>query len=313
MGDRVAAAQLSACLLVFVLTLVALERTQRRAARYHSAGAFHAIEGFALRGWKAVGAFALCAAPVLLGFAAPVAILLEMSLREGHALFGPRYLRFALNSLTLASCAAALAVAVAVLLSYAQRLNPGPLTTIVNRVASMGYAIPGGVIAVGMLIPLAGLDNALDGFMRERFGVSTGLLFSGSVGVLVFAYLVRFLAVALQTVEAGFGKITPSMDYAARTLGQGPGGVLRRVHAPILSGALLTAALIVFVDVMKELPATLIMRPFNFDTLAVQAYRLASDERLEQASTPSLAIVAVGLIPVLLLSARIARSRPGGG
>jgi len=312
MGDRIAAAQLSACLLVFVLALVALERTQRRAARFHSGGAFHVLEGFSLRGWRAGLATLACATPVLLGFVAPVLILVEMSLREGHALFGARYLRFTLNSVTVAGAAALIAVAVAVLLSYAERLRPGPVASAVNRVASMGYAVPGGVIAVGVLIPLAAFDNALDAFMREAFGVSTGLLLTGSVGVLVFAYLVRFLAVALQTVEAGFGKITPSMDHAARTLGAGPGGVLARVHTPILSGALLTAGLIVFVDVMKELPATLIMRPFNFDTLAVQAYRLASDERLEQASTPSLVIVAVGLIPVLLLSARIRRSRPGG-
>ncbi|PKP63403.1 MAG: iron ABC transporter permease, partial [Alphaproteobacteria bacterium HGW-Alphaproteobacteria-8] len=190
-------------------------------------------------------------------------------------------------------------------------LAPGPLTALANRVATMGYAIPGGVIAVGVLIPLAAVDNAVDAWARQALGVSTGLMLTGSIGVLLFAYLVRFMAVSLQTVEAGFGKITPSMDHAARALGQGPMGTLRRVHAPILRGALLTAALIVFVDTMKELPATLIMRPFNFDTLAVQAYRLASDERLEQASTPALVIVLVGLLPVLLVTARIRRSRPG--
>lgn len=311
MGDRIAAAQLSACLLIFVLALVAIERAQRRAARYHPTGGFSALRAFPLSGWKAAGAALLCGLPVTFGFLLPLAMLLEMSLSAGHALFGPRYLGFALNTLILAAVAATATVALAVLLAYAERLAPGPATRLANRLAASGYAVPGGVIAVGLLIPLAAFDNALDAWARETLGVSTGLLLTGSIAALVFAYVVRFMAVALQTVEAGFGKITPNMDHAARALGETAGGALRRVHAPILSGAMLTAGLIVFVDVMKELPATLIMRPFDFDTLAVQAYRLASDERLTQASTPALTIVAAGLIPVLLLSARIRRSRPG--
>lgn len=312
MGDRVAAAQLSACLLVFVLLLVALERRQRQAARFHRSGALHELEAFKLRGWRAALAAAGCAAPVLLGFVAPLAMLIEMSIRDGHSMFGSRYVRLVANSLTLASIAALLTVCAAITLSYAERLAPGRLVRASNRLAGIGYAIPGGVIAVGLLIPLAAVDNGLDTWARETFGVSTGLLFTGSIAALLLAYMVRFMAVALQTVEAGFGKITPSMDNAARALGESVGGALRRVHLPLLRGSLLTAALIVFVDVMKELPATLIMRPFNFDTLAVQAYRLASDERLEQASTPSLMIVAVGLAPVLILTRQIRRSRPGG-
>jgi iron(III) transport system permease protein len=175
----------------------------------------------------------------------------------------------------------------------------------------MGYTVPGTVIAVGVLIPFAFVDNALDSWMRERFGVSTGLLLTGSIAALVFAYLVRFLAVSLNAVEASLGKIKPSMDDAARSLGHGPGATLARVHAPLMWGSLLSAGLLVFVDVMKELPATLIMRPFNFDTLAVQAYNLASDERLTESSTASLAIVAVGILPLIALSRAIARSRPG--
>jgi iron(III) transport system permease protein len=310
MGDRVAAAQLSACMLVFVLALVSLERAQRRAARYHP-GQFRELHAFPLTGAKAALAFLLCFLPVAFGFLAPLAMLGEMSLRGGHSLTDPRYARFILNSLTLAAVAAGLTVAAALVLAYAERLAPGAAARAANRVATMGYAIPGGVIAVGMLIPLAALDNALDGAARAAFGVSTGLLLTGSIAALVFAYLVRFIAIAFQTVEAGFGKITPSMDHAARTLGESATGALARVHAPILRGALLTAALIVFVDVMKELPATLIMRPFNFDTLASQTFRLASDERLVEASTPALVIVGVGLLPVILLSAQIRRSRPG--
>jgi iron(III) transport system permease protein len=313
MGDRVAAAQLSACMLIFVLALVAIERSQRRAARYHPTGVFHELQAFDLAGWRAWGAFALCFLPVALGFLAPLAMLVEMSLRGGHSLFGARYVGFVLNSLTLAGVAAVVTVALAVLLGYAERLAPGPLTGTANRIAAMGYAIPGGVIAVDVLIPLAAFDNAVDAWARAQLGVSTGLLLTGSIAALVFAYVVRFMAIALQTVESGFGKITPSMDHAARALGETALGALRRVHAPLLRGSLLTAGLIVFVDVMKELPATLIMRPFNFDTLAVQAFRLASDERLLEASTPALAIVAAGLLPVLLLTAQIRRSRPGGG
>ena len=155
---------------------------------------------------------------------------------------------------------------------------------------------------VGVMIPLAWFDNSLDSLMRSTFGISTGLLLSGTVSALLFAYLVRFLSVSLQSVESGLSRIRPSLDEAARSLGQRPTGVLRRIHLPILRGSLLTALLLVFVDVMKELPATLILRPFNFNTLAVRTYELASDERLADAATPALAIVLLGLLPVILLN-----------
>ena len=175
----------------------------------------------------------------------------------------------------------------------------------------MGYALPGTIIAVGVLIPFAAFDNALDGWLRATWGISSGLLLTGGIAALVFAYLVRFLAVSLNTVDSGLGKIRPSMDDAARSLGARPMAALIRVHAPIMWPSMLTAGLVVFVDVMKELPATLVMRPFNFDTLAVQAYNLASDERLTEASTASLAIVVVGILPLLIISRAIAHSRPG--
>ena len=314
MGNQIAAAQLSACLLVFVCALLALERVQRRAQRYHyTRDQWRALRPASLTGWKAVGAVTLCALPVLLGFLLPLLILISLSLEEGHAMFGPRYIGFAFNSLILAATAAVVTVSLALLMAYAKRLADGPVTRFAALIASMGYAAPGGVIAVGLLIPLAAFDNTLDAWMKATFGLSTGLLLTGTIAALVFAYVVRFMAIALQTVDAALGKVTSSMDNAARALGRSETGALRDVHAPMIKGGLLTAALIVFVDVMKELPATLIMRPFNFDTLAVQAYRLASDERLSQASTPSLAIVAAGLIPVLILAGQIRRSRPGHG
>ena len=161
------------------------------------------------------------------------------------------------------------------------------------------------------MLPFAWVDNHLDLLARATFGISTGLLFSGTLFALLFAYAVRFLAVSLNTVEGGLGRIKPSMDDAARSLGRTPGQVLREVHAPLMRGTLLTAVLLVFVDVLKELPATLILRPFNFNTLAVRTYELASDERLADASGAALAIVLAGIVPVILLSRSISRPRPG--
>ena len=177
------------------------------------------------------------------------------------------------------------------------------------RIAGLGYAVPGTVIAIGVLIPFAWLDRGIDAWMQATLGISTGLILSGTLAALVFAYLVRFLAVALQTVEAGLGKIRPSMDEAGRSLGYRPGEVLRRVHIPMLRGSLLTALLLVFVDVLKELPATLVLRPFNFNTLAVRVYELAADERLADCGPAALSIVLAGLLPVILLSRSITRSR----
>ncbi|MEX1147074.1 MAG: ABC transporter permease subunit, partial [Sphingomonadales bacterium] len=185
------------------------------------------------------------------------------------------------------------------------------LTRAAVRVASMGYAVPGTVVAVGVVIPFAWFDNSADQLMRDSFGVSTGLILSGTLAALVFAYLVRFMAISVNTLEASLTKVTPSMDAAARTLGQRTWGTLRRVHFPLMSGSVLTAGLLVFVDVLKELPATLILRPFNFNTLAVRTYELASDERLYEIGLPAVAIVVAGLVPIIILSRSIARSRPG--
>ena len=175
----------------------------------------------------------------------------------------------------------------------------------------MGYAVPGAVIAVGIMAPFAWFDNSLDAWMRANLGVSTGLLLSGTIFAVIFAYLVRFLALSLNTVEAGLTRVTRSMDDAARSLGYGAGATLRRVHGPMIRGSLLTAGLLVFVDVMKELPATLMIRPFGFDTLAIRTYEYAVDEQLMESSSSALAIVLVGIVPVILLSVAIARSRPG--
>jgi iron(III) transport system permease protein len=309
MGDRVAAAQLAGALLTFVFVLIWIERMQRGKARYQSARSTVPIQRFELTGWKAVGAVAFCMLPLTVGFLLPVALLLELALDGGHSLFGPRYVGFIRNSFLLAGTAALITVAIAIALPSFQRASKAPILAFVTRLAAMGYAIPGSIIAVGILIPLAGFDNALDAFMRERFGISTGLLLTGTIMGLLFAYTVRFLAVALAPIESAFERINPHMDDAGRVLGARKRRVFSLIHAPLLRGGIFTGALIVFVDVMKELPATLILRPFNFETLATQAFRLASDERLAEAATPSLVIVAVGLLPVYLISRQIRRLR----
>jgi iron(III) transport system permease protein len=213
-----------------------------------------------------------------------------------------RFAGFALNSLGMAAATAALLVVVAVLIVFARRIRPGRLATAAIALAGLGYALPGAVIALGVLLPLAAFDRGLDALMRGAFGVSTGLLLTGSVAALFLAYAVRFLAGALQSVEAAFARVPPSYEEAARALGATRAEVLWRIHLPVVRGGLLSAAIFVFADVMKELPATLILRPFDFETLAVRVFRLASDGRLEQASTAALAIVAVGILPVILLS-----------
>ncbi len=311
-GDRILAVQLSGALLTLTLALLVFERWNRGQQRYDEPRAqFQALQRHDLGPWAKLGAFLVCGLPTLLGFLLPVGLLCYLSVTSGHALFESRTLTLMRNTVILGGLGAVVATVIALVMAYAARLHPGAIATWVNRLAGMGYALPGTVIAVGILIPLARFDNAIDAWARSVFGVSTGLIFTGTIASLIYAYVVRFLSVSLNAVDAGLTRVTPNMEAAARALGAGPTATLWRVHAPILSTGLLTAALIVFVDVVKELPATLIMRPFNFDTLAIQAYRLASDERLAEASTASLVIVAVGLLPVILLSRTIARSRPG--
>jgi iron(III) transport system permease protein len=195
-----------------------------------------------------------------------------------------------------------LALVLALSVVYSHRVVGNAITRLSKRVASLGYAVPGVVIAVGILIPLAWLDNTIDAWFRSNFDLSTGLLISGTSAALIIAYLVRFLAISINAVDSGLEGINTSMDQAARSLGSKPITTLRKIHIPIIKGSLLSGVLIVFVEVMKELPATLILRPFNFNTLAVRAYELASDERLADAALPAIAIVLAGLIPVILLT-----------
>ncbi len=310
LGDRAAAAQLSAALLGFVVLVLVLEQFSRGRARFHNTSRqYRPHPGRRLSPLAGTIAAIACFMPLLFGFLLPSGLLLRMAIVEGDARFGPRFVELAGNSFTLAVVTALIAVACAVMLAYARRLSPNLVSAGLNRLVGLGYAVPGTVIAVGVLIPVTRLDNLIAQWWTEAFGSRPGLLLTGGIAALVYAYLARFLSVALHTTETSLSKVTPSMDDAARSLGCGHWHTLGRVHLPIVRGALLTAALLVFVDVMKELPATLVMRPFNFDTLATQAFNLASDERLAEASTAALTIVAVGLLPMIVLSRQIARQR----
>lgn len=302
MGDRVAAAQLAAALLVVVVFVVTIERRARGRRRF-AATTVHArpprvrLEGAAA--WRATG---LCLLPFLAGFGIPALLLLRLHLGLESAPRWDAHWRWLGNSVTAATLTAALAVALAVLVAYAGRLHPTRAVRTANGLMGLGYAVPGSVIAVGILVPLAWADNAFDAWMRAHAGISTGLLLTGSLFALVYAYLVRFLAVAYHGIDAGLTRITPAMDLSARSLGASPGETLARVHVPLLTRSALAAAVLVFVDTVKELPATLVLRPFDFDTLAVATYNFSRDERLAEAALPALTIVLVGLLPALLLA-----------
>lgn len=306
MGDRVAAAQLSACLLLAVFVLLIAEARSRARLRYYSAPgrAPTTSRRTTLAGGKAMLATLACALPLLFGFVLPALIMLRLAVAELDQVPWSRYGEWVYNTVRLAGAAALAATVFAVVLGYAQRLAPGRVTRLAVRLVGVGYAIPGAVIALGILTPVL----QLDAWLGDLFGAN-GLVLAGTAGVLIYAYLVRFLPAALQSVDAGFARIPPNLDASARSLGVGGWAMLRRVHLPLLRGSVLTAALFVFVDVMKELPATLALRPFNMDTLAVVASHLAADERLAEAAIPALTLVLVGLLPVLMLARAIARRR----
>ena len=304
MGDSIAAAQLSTCLLFFVALVLGIERASRGRAAYHVAAPRKSAPLRRLRGARAALALVAAAAPLFFGFVIPALLLVRLAWGEKTVYLAERLLTLVGNSFAVAGLTATIAVVLAMVMAYAARLTRSRLVAAANRLAGLGYTIPGAVIAVGVLVPLGKLDNALAAWIEDAFGIGPGLLLTGSVAALIYAYLIRLLAVALQSTEAGLAKITPNMEDAARSLGSTPAAMLFRVHVPLLAPTLATAALLVFVDVLKELPATFALRPFNFDTLAIEAYNLAKDERLGEAALPALVIVAVGLIPVLVVSKR---------
>ncbi|WP_343856565.1 iron ABC transporter permease [Aliiglaciecola litoralis] len=303
LDNQLAASQLAALLCTFVLVVLLLEKWSRRQIRYYQSGQSHQpIMRKKLSLSRSVLMFLLCLTVPFFGFILPVGQLLIWALSYTEMGLDSAFFTLMWNSFWLAAVTACLVVLIALLYGFAKRLSPTPMMTWQVQGVSLGYAIPGTVIAVGVLVPLSWADHQFNQITALLFNLTPGLIFSGTVFALILAYTVRFLAVALQSVEAGLGRVTPAMDEAARCLGASPRQVLWRVHLPIMRASILSAALLVFVDVLKELPATLILRPFNFDTLAVSAFQYASDERLIDAALPALAIVLAGLLPVILLS-----------
>jgi iron(III) transport system permease protein len=306
------AAQIALVALLVVLALLAAERAARgRSQFHHTTGRYRSIPFADLEGWRGLLAAAACALPVLLGFAAPFALLLAQGFAHISDAYAAGFWRATRNSIGVAAAAAAVTVLLGLGLAYARRLAPTMFVRTVVRAAGVGYAMPGTVLAVGLLVPLAAFDNHVDALLRATLGVSSGLLLSGSLLVVVLAYAIRFLAVSLGALEAGFERLSPNLDAVARTLGETAFSALRRVHMPLLLPALGAAALLVFVDGMKELPATLLLRPFNFETLATHVYSYAGLEQFEQAALGALTIVLIGLVPVLLLHQAVAGGRAG--
>ncbi len=299
MDNRLAAAQLATLLLLTVAALLWVEQRAQRRMRFATlrgqrAGSAEA-QPVRLRGGRAALAVGVCALPVLAGFVLPVLFMLHPLIGGWDVLPWGQFQQWARNSVWLAGLSAALAVLIALALGFSVRARPSGLTRGVSQLVSLGYAIPGAVIVVGLLLPV--------GWVQERWPeAGVGYWVTATALGIVWAYLVRFTAVALQSVQAGYARIPASLDDSARMLGTTGAALAMRVHWPLLRRATAAAALLVFVDVMKELPATLVLRPFNSDTLAVVTYNLARDERLGEAALPALALVLVGLIPVILLS-----------
>lgn len=308
MGNLGGAAQIAVLMVVVVVILISLERYSRRKQKqYHSRNSGEPIPATKLKGVPAYAATVAALLPVILGFIIPLCILASFAWDNLSSSWDAKFITYAFNSFSLAACAAIITLILGVILTYTKRLNPSRRTQTLVGISSLGYAIPGAVLAIGVIIPFAAFDNLVDGWMREYFNLSTGLILSGTSFAIIFAYSVRFLAVASGSVESSLSKVTPNMDMAARSLGHTQLQTLLKIHLPIIKKGALTGMLVVFVDCLKELPATLILRPFNFETLATQVYQFASDELIEQSALSALIIVLVGIIPIVLLDKSISR------
>lgn len=306
MGDKQAALKLAAVMLLFVIALVALEAATRRGRSDSRDGLSQQRGGaeplVALTPLGKALALLACFAPVLFGFLVPAGRLGWMALSDTAQNAIGDLATYASGSLWLGVSAASLCLVAALLLAFARARSTSRLTVSAIRLATLGYALPGALLAVGLLAPLGAFDQSLTRFARDSLGWGGGLLLTGTSAILIYALSVRFLTVAYNTVNGGLARIPPGLDAAARSLGAGPSRVLARIYAPLLAPSLAGAAALVFIDTLRELPATLILRPFNLETLATRTYRLASDERLVEAAIPALILLAAGLLPVLLLN-----------
>ena len=303
LGDYSTAAKMAASLLIFIFVLLATERYSRKKIKYYnSIGARTKFSEYKLKNFEVFIVYITCSIPIIFGFFVPIIQLLIWSSSAWNNILSIGFTELVYNSVLLASVASLISLIIAFSLNYCQRIIPTFIMNLIVRFVSMGYALPGTIIAIGIITPLAFVDHKFDELFGSLFSTSYGLIFSGSLFAVQFAYLVRFLSISINTVESGLEKIRPNMDKASQTLGITSEKTFLRIHLPILKVSILTSILLVFVDVIKELPATLILRPFDFNTLAVKAYELASDERLVDASIPSVAIVVAGLLPLILIN-----------
>lgn len=304
-GNLAGATQIASVLILIVGALILTERRARNRQRFAAAKSTAMTQRFGLktlptgRGWLAT---IFCALPILLGFAIPVLVLGSYAAKRLGALSDPKLIKALAHSLEVSVSAALITLVCGFVFAYVQRVNTSPLARSASRVGSLGYGIPGTVLAIGVLLPLAAFDNALDGFLRLHLNYSTGLLLSGTAFAIIYAHSVRFMTLAEGNIDAGFQKLSPHLDMAARTLGRSRFQTLVTVLLPNIRPAAMTAALLVFIESLKELPATIMLRPFSFNTLATLVYEDASRSRVQDAALPALIIIAAGLIPVVLVS-----------
>ncbi len=302
MGNLVAAAQLALSLLVIVVLIVWIEKRARARARYASARSKRVARVAVSRGASGWARTALCTAPLILGFVLPVALLLRLLWRDASLAFSGQTFTWVLNTVWVGVGAALVAVAVSLWLHSQSRLSKHPLAPAIERLLSFAYAVPGAVLAIGILLPLAWLDNRMIEFAKSAFNANPGLILTGSVVALIYAAALRFYGVASANITAGYATLPVSLDDSARVLGANKRETFRRVHWPILRRASAAALLLLFIDTVKELPATLTLRPFNFETLATVTYNFVKDERLGEAALPSLLIVLISLPAIAWLA-----------
>lgn len=302
-GNPAGAAQIALVILGVVFMLVALERFSRRRSRFYRTSRHQRpLEKEQLHGSSAIAASVICALPVLGGFGLPVGVIGTLAIRNAEEWQDPALLDALVNTLLVGGSAAILTVAAALFMVYGVRLSGQRLPRMILPVTTLGYAAPGAVLGLGILMPLAGIDHWLADTIEATTGFDPGLLLTGSAFAIILAYGVRFFAIAQGAADSALGRISPSLPMAARSLGRTAGGTLRHVHLPMISGSVGTALLLVFVDSVKELPATLLLRPFNFDTLATRVYGQASLERIGDAAPPAMLVIGVGLAAVLVLA-----------
>ncbi|WMN11854.1 iron ABC transporter permease [Marivirga salinae] len=312
-GDPNSAINLSGILMAFIFIMIMAERLQRGKVKFDEGARIgRQLKRYQLKGWKKFFAWMVCFIPLFLGFLAPVFQLILWSFQTIKKIIDFDFLILMANSFGLALLAAVLCVSFSVIILFAVKVNKNRFFSLLAKFAALGYSIPGAVIAIGIMIPLLGLDKFLISTWQDSFNMKIGLIFSGTIFALTFAYIVRFLTVSLNPIEAAFKKTGDSIDEASYSLGAGSFKTLLKVNLPLIKSALISGGILVFVDILKELPLTLILRPFNFHTLATKAYELASDEMIAESATPSLIIIVIGTIPIIILNRLMKNTKADG-